>query len=771
MGVTTHRSGRWLRAIPVVVLLFAFRPAWAGLDSNSTVFIILMENHNWSQFHGGTSAPYINNTLLPMASRAEQYYNPPGLHPSLPNYLWLEAGQNFGIFDDNPPSSDHQSTTNHFVTQLKNAGISWRAYQENIAGTACPLTDNYPYAVRHDPFVYFDDVTGNQNPNSTYCIAEARPYTELANDLSNNTVARYNFITPNVCNDGHDSCAPVSDPVRQTDNWLASNLPMILNSQAYKNGGVILITWDEGSGSDGPIGMIVLSPYAKASGYNNSIHYTHSSTLRTFQKIFGVRPLLNDAANATDLSDLLLPGAIPNADAFALDGTADSTNFLQNAGPMVIYAAVRGTTLYVATWSPGANNAGANDHFVIVTDQLSPTLQPAFPAWSKTGMNAVDPSKPFLAGESSNGYVGWQNTTAATLAYKTPTNSGLMEGTIDLVQAFGPGILTGKVYIAAAAYATANGGGLAAQGPPGNGNGNIESNEFLAISLANIRDDDFDGVDDSATPGQNPFSLDGNADSTNFVQNTGPMVIYAGVRGTTLYVATWSPGNNNVGANDHFVIVTDQLSPTLQSAFPTWSKSGMNAVDPGKPFLGGESINTYVGWQNATATNHAYKSATTSGLLEGTIDLVQASGPSIMTGTVYIAAAAYGPTNGGALVAQGPPGNGNGNIESNEFLAVHIAALLDNNSDGVYDRLDPNIGFHVSSTQASPGGAFIVTWNAEPGRNYQVQFTDSLTLSTLWQDLPGGQTNAASGQLTLSLTDTTAPGAANRFYRVKLLGP
>src|SRR5437763_1726164 len=53
------------------------------------VFVILMENHNWSSIEGSPSAPYINGTLLPMASRAHAYYNPPGVHPSLPNYLWI----------------------------------------------------------------------------------------------------------------------------------------------------------------------------------------------------------------------------------------------------------------------------------------------------------------------------------------------------------------------------------------------------------------------------------------------------------------------------------------------------------------------------------------------------------------------------------------------------------------------------------------------------------------------------------------------------------
>ncbi len=50
--------------------------------------------------------------------------------------------------------------------------------------------------------------------------------------------------------------------------------------------------------------MIVLSPFAKGGGYSNKIAYTHSSTLRTIQEIFGVEPFLGDAANSNDLSDL-----------------------------------------------------------------------------------------------------------------------------------------------------------------------------------------------------------------------------------------------------------------------------------------------------------------------------------------------------------------------------------------------------------------------------------------------------------------------------------
>jgi hypothetical protein len=269
-----------------------------------TVFVILLENHDWSSIKGSTSAPYINNTLLPMASHAEQYFNPPSLHPSEPNYLWLEAGTNFGILDDNDPARNHQNSTSHLVTLLETAGLSWRAYQEDTSGIVCPLTDLGDYAVRHDPFVFFDDVTNANDSYASRCIDHVRPYAELQPDLGNDTVARYNFITPNVCDDMHDTCAPLNDPVKQGDSWLSTEVPKILGSQAYANNGVLFITWDEAENGDGPIGMIMLSPKAKGGGYANALHYTHGSTLRTVEEIFGVTPLLGDAASAADLSDL-----------------------------------------------------------------------------------------------------------------------------------------------------------------------------------------------------------------------------------------------------------------------------------------------------------------------------------------------------------------------------------------------------------------------------------------------------------------------------------
>ena len=282
----------------------------------NTVFVIMMENHSWSDIKGSTSAPYINGTLLDKFAHAENYKTPPGNHPSEPNYIWLEAGDNLSITDDGAPSANHKSTTSHLVTQLETAGISWKSYQEDIDTGVCPLSGVKEYAPKHNPMVFFDDVTDTNSTTSAHCIAHVKPYTVLATDLASAaTTARYNFITPNLCNDMHgeaftSKCGGSFTPdlVKMGDDWLKSEIPKIQASDAYKAGGVIFVVWDEGSGlvggSDGPIGMIVVSSLAKVK-YSNSIAYTHSSTLKTIETIFGV-PLIRGAAasGTTDLRDL-----------------------------------------------------------------------------------------------------------------------------------------------------------------------------------------------------------------------------------------------------------------------------------------------------------------------------------------------------------------------------------------------------------------------------------------------------------------------------------
>lgn len=347
--------------VPVPVQLTNTVPN--SINGIKTVFIIMMENHDWSTILGSSFCPYINNTLLPKASYCSQYKNPPGNHPSEPNYLWLVAGTAFGIQNDNPPSVNHLSSTNNLFTQLDRAGISWKTYQEDISGTNIPNVNNGEYAVRHNPFVFFDSV----RTNLSYCTAHVRPYTELAADLANNTVPRFNFITPNVTNDMHD-LTPGSPSTRlQGDNWLAREVPKILASQAYLNGGALFITWDEGTGSsDGPIGMIALSSRAKGGGYVSSASLDHSSTLRTIQNIFGLRPYLGAAAYAQDLGDLFKTVQISSVKWLTNSLRLTATNLI--AGKTNLFQAT--TSLSPASWVNIQTNVAASTSLTITNSGL-----------------------------------------------------------------------------------------------------------------------------------------------------------------------------------------------------------------------------------------------------------------------------------------------------------------------------------------------------------------------------------------------------------------
>jgi len=282
------------------VLLCCFR-AQCQESSVKTVFVIAMSGKSWSSIGGNSSAAYINGILLSNAAFASAYFALPG-RPMEADYFWLEAGTDFGITLNAPPNINHQDTTNHLVSLLERAGISWKTYQEGIDGSKCPLTDTGIYTTKSNPFVFFDDVTNNLSSQSSRCIGHVRPYTEFATDLGNNNVGRYNFIRPGLCNSMFQSCAG-GDSISQGDKWLSQEVPKILASSVYNDGGALFIIWDHGDGNDSPVGMILLSPFAKKK-YTSAVRYTHASTLRTIQEIFGVTPLLGDAANQTSLAEL-----------------------------------------------------------------------------------------------------------------------------------------------------------------------------------------------------------------------------------------------------------------------------------------------------------------------------------------------------------------------------------------------------------------------------------------------------------------------------------
>jgi len=259
-----------------------------------------------------------------------------------------------------------------------------------------------------------------------------------------------------------------------------------------------------------------------------------------------------------------------------------------------------------------------------------------------------------------------------------------------------------------------------------------------------------------------PFVLDGAFDSPGYRLASNSMVLYAAVRGTTLYVATGSPGTS--GPNDYFIFVSDQMLPGASAPAP-WAKSGNVAVATTKPYLATESQNSYVSWyvNGAQASWPCAKASTTSGAMEGTMDLVQAFG--YVPTNLYLCAAAYVTTNGGPLVAECPAGTGP-NIGTNGFFVVPVVALRDSLGNGTFDLCDPARGFKILSAGLQDTNC-VLNYAAMPGRAYQMQFVDSL--AGVWRNLPGGSSFAVPPQMILNFTDAPPAETPQRFYRVQLL--
>jgi phospholipase C len=264
------------------------------------VFTIVMENHSYSDIIGSGAAPYINQ--LAKGNAVAAGYHDSYVHPSEPNYIWMVAGENFGVLnDDDPNPSNVIQSQSHVADQIERAGLTWKSYQESM-GAPCGIASHGEYAVKHNPFMYFADVNGWNGKAfaaTPRCTERVVDESQLDADLAAGTLPDYAFITPNLQHDMHDGS------VQQGDAWLAAEVPKILASDAYKKGGALFILWDEGSSDADDPPLIAISPNAKP-GFVSHASYDTSSYLMTVQSMLGLEtlPCASAPTKVTPMSDL-----------------------------------------------------------------------------------------------------------------------------------------------------------------------------------------------------------------------------------------------------------------------------------------------------------------------------------------------------------------------------------------------------------------------------------------------------------------------------------
>jgi|SRR5579864_3648587 len=344
----------WLLAQAVCGAALA-APAAPALPPIRHVFVLVLENHSFAVTFGATSpAPYLARTLPARGALLTRFYAIG--HASLPNYLALVSGQapnqdtqlDCATFSEFVPQSAgpdahgqlpgvgcvYPKSVRALPDQLEAAGLTWKGYMEDMGkdpareSATCghvPVgnieTTNVAspadqYAAKHDPFIYFHAIIDDP----VRCAAHVVNLARLPQDLQSvATTPNYAFITPNLCNDGHDPrCADGRrGGLTAIDAFLREWVPLIERSQAFRTDGLLVITFDESDGQraegssaccgerglpgarfqaglNGPgggrIGAVVLSPFVKP-GTVSSQPYNHYSLLRTVEALFALPPL------------------------------------------------------------------------------------------------------------------------------------------------------------------------------------------------------------------------------------------------------------------------------------------------------------------------------------------------------------------------------------------------------------------------------------------------------------------------------------------------
>src|SRR5206468_12439989 len=133
------------------------------------------------------------------------------------------------------------------------------------------------------------------------------PYSRLSTDQANNQLSNYSFIIPNQQDNAHDCPAGIpnctdADKLAAADNWLSVNIQPLLASAAFRQDGVLIITFDESVNTDlanggGQVATIVISSRCKP-GFNSASFYQHQSLLRTMAEALGLTSFPGAAAGS-----------------------------------------------------------------------------------------------------------------------------------------------------------------------------------------------------------------------------------------------------------------------------------------------------------------------------------------------------------------------------------------------------------------------------------------------------------------------------------------
>jgi phosphatidylinositol-3-phosphatase len=274
-------------------------PTPATIPAADHVFLIVLENHAFSQVIGSPFMPYLNS-LAAQHSLATNYFA--DTHPSIGNYFMLTTGN----IETNNDAFTGTVSSDNIPRAFATAGKTWKAYMESLPSVGYTGGDVYPYFKHHNPFAYMTDVLG-----SSAETANLVPFTQISSDLGAGTLPNFAFIASNAEDDAHDcptggSACLDSAKLTAADNWLKTNIDPLIHSLALANS-VFIIVFDESLDVDllnggGQVAWVMAGSHVK-SAFKSTTLYQHQSTLRLVMDLLGVTDRPGNSATAATMQE------------------------------------------------------------------------------------------------------------------------------------------------------------------------------------------------------------------------------------------------------------------------------------------------------------------------------------------------------------------------------------------------------------------------------------------------------------------------------------
>ena len=308
--------------------------------------IVLSDSDLADALAAGSPATYLTHTLRPQGELLPNYYAV--THGALADGIALVSGQgpnpqtvaDCPVFTPMQPGSVGAAgqalgsgcvfdpSVHTVADQLTSNGLSWKAYVQGIGTATCPAppiggADPHQtpdpagaYVSWRNPFLYFGSLAA-----AGQCAQHDVDLGRLGSDLrAPGTTPSFSYIVPDRCHDASDTVCTPGQPsgLAAADGFLSTVVPEIMRSDAFRTGGMIAITFDQGPASDssaccqstafpnmppqaataggGRVGLLLLSPFVKAGSVDSTDSYNHFSLLRSVEALLGL-PYLGYAAD------------------------------------------------------------------------------------------------------------------------------------------------------------------------------------------------------------------------------------------------------------------------------------------------------------------------------------------------------------------------------------------------------------------------------------------------------------------------------------------